>query len=108
MSRKRMSRRQMLKGIGLAAVGAAAAACKPQTVVIKETVIVEGTPQVVEKVVEQTVVVEAPPVEAEMVEISFMGWGGTEEDEGVRSAITSLNPSISFTHSHSTPSSYCR
>ena len=53
MSQKKLSRRQMLRGLGLVAVGAAAAACQPKTVVVKETVketvIVEGTPKVVEK-----------------------------------------------------------
>ena len=66
MKSKALSRREFLKGIGLAAGGAALAACQPQTVIVKETVketvIVEGTPKVVEreveKIVKETVVVE--------------------------------------------------
>jgi multiple sugar transport system substrate-binding protein len=115
MSQKKLSRRQMLKGLGLAAVGAAAAACQPKTVIVKETVketvIVEGTPQVVEKevtkVVKETVVVAAPASE-EVVEITFMGWGATEEDEGVRAAIRvfeGAEPNIKVTWLH-TPDNY--
>ena len=57
MSEKRMSRRQMLRGLGLAAVGAAAAACQPKTVIIKETVEVEKE-KIVTQVVTQVVEVE--------------------------------------------------
>jgi multiple sugar transport system substrate-binding protein len=110
MSQKKLSRRQMLKGLGLAAVGAAAAACQPKTVVVretvKETVIVEGTPKVVEK--EVTKIVEATPVPEEIVEITFMGWGATEEDEGVRAAIRTFEgaePNIKVTWLH-TPDNY--
>jgi multiple sugar transport system substrate-binding protein len=114
MSQKKLSRRQMLKGLGLAAVGAAAAACQPKTVVVKETVketvIVEGTPVVVEKevtkVVKETVVVAPAP--EEVVEITFMGWGATEEDEGVRAAIRvfeGAEPNIKVTWLH-TPDNY--
>jgi len=66
MSTRKISRREMLKGLGLAAVGTALAGCAPKVVektvvvekpvekVVKETVIVEGTPQVVERVVTAT------------------------------------------------------
>jgi peptide/nickel transport system substrate-binding protein len=75
-----LSRREFLRGAALAAVGVAAIACQPQTVIVekekevtrvvketvKETVVVAGTAQVVEKevtkVVKETVVVEATPV----------------------------------------------
>ena len=110
MSRKTLSRRQMLKGLGLATVGAAAAACQPKTIVVKETVketvIVEGTPQIVEK--EVTKIVEATPAPDEIVEITFMGWGATEEDEGVRAAIRTFEgaePNIKVTWLH-TPDNY--
>jgi multiple sugar transport system substrate-binding protein len=89
----------MLKGVGLAAAGAALAACQPQTVVvkeevpvtqivketIKETVIVEGTPQVVEKevtkVVEKQVtrVVAATPAPPEPVVLEVWHWDEFEE-----------------------------
>ena len=57
---KSISRREFLRLAGIGGAGMLAAACgatpAPQqvveTVVVKETVVVEGTPQVVEKVVE--------------------------------------------------------
>ena len=76
---KKVSRRHFLRGLGVAAAGAAVAACQPKTVlvetevekevtkvievekVVKETVVVEGTPKTVEKVVKETVVVEVTP-----------------------------------------------
>ena len=65
-----VSRRKFLKGLGLAAVGAAAAACQPQTVVVEKAV---------EKVVKETVVVEKvveKPAEAKGVEIRFLTRAG--------------------------------
>lgn len=67
---KTVSRRQMLKYVGLGAAGSLLAACQPQVVyetvekVVKETVIIEGEEKVVEKVVVETRVVEkeAQPV----------------------------------------------
>jgi multiple sugar transport system substrate-binding protein len=54
-----LSRRSFLRGLGTVAVGTAIAACQPQTIIVKEavkeTVIVEGTPKVIEKVVTQIV-----------------------------------------------------
>ena len=61
MSKQKMSRRRFLQGALLTAAGAAAAACQPKTVVVKETVEVE---KVVEKEKEVTRVVEKA-VEAE-------------------------------------------
>ena len=67
---KNLSRRNFLMGAGVASAAVVAAACQPKVVevtkivekVVKETVMVAGTPQVVEKVVKevvkQTVVVE--------------------------------------------------
>jgi hypothetical protein len=52
----KISRRKFLKGLGLATVGAAAAACQPQTVVVRETVVVEKD-KIVEKEVEVTRIV---------------------------------------------------
>lgn len=66
MFARKMSRREMLKGLGLVMASTALAACAPKVLketvivekpvekVVKETVIVEGTPQVVEKVVTAT------------------------------------------------------
>jgi len=58
MSADKMSRRTMLKGLGLAAAGTVLAGCAPK--VVKETVVVEKT---VEKVVEKVVTATAAPVE---------------------------------------------
>jgi ABC-type glycerol-3-phosphate transport system substrate-binding protein len=58
MSGRKMSRRTMLKGLGLAAAGTALAGCAPK--VVKETVIVEKP---VEKVVEKVVTATAAPLE---------------------------------------------
>ena len=67
---KTVSRRDLLRMIGIGGAAVTAAACQPKVVevekvvtqvvekVVKETVMVAGTPQVVEKVVKQTVVVE--------------------------------------------------
>ena len=90
MSGKRMSRRQLLKALGLAAAGVAAAACQPKTVIVekekvitqvvketvKETVVVEGTPKVVEKQVTKVVekVVTATPPPEPPIKLTVAGW----------------------------------
>ncbi len=50
---KRFSRRALLRSLAVGTASAALAACKPKVVekVVKETILVQGTPQVVEKVV---------------------------------------------------------
>jgi len=61
-----MTRRELLRSAALAASAGLVAACQPKVVevtkvvekVVKETVVVQGTPQVIEKVVKETVVVE--------------------------------------------------
>ena len=83
MCARKMSRREALKGLGLAAAGMAAAACQPKTVIVKETVketvIVEGTAKVVEKIVEK--VTTATPVSAEDLPIIYWSMFGLEEGE---------------------------
>lgn len=75
MEDKKLGRRDVLRGLGLAAAGAAVAACQPKTVIvketIKETVIVEGTPKVVEKEVTRVIEKEvtAAPVAGEIPEV---------------------------------------
>jgi ABC-type glycerol-3-phosphate transport system substrate-binding protein len=82
MSDRKMSRRKFLRGALLSAAGAAAAACQPKTVIVektvKETVIVEGTPQVVEK--EVTVVVEqaVPSAGKKDVRVQLSSWAVAE------------------------------
>ena len=60
-----MNRRNFLRAAALSAAGAAAVACQPQTVIVKETVEVEKE---VEKVVKETVVVEKE-VEKEVTKV---------------------------------------
>lgn len=106
MNQQSLSRRDFLRLGALTAAGAALAGCQaPTPQVIRETVEVA-----VEKTVEveKTVVVQATPAPEEVVEITFMGWGATEEDEGVRSAITvfqGAEPNIKVTWLH-TPENY--
>lgn len=101
METKRISRREFLTLAGAAGGAALLAACQPR--VVKETVEVP-----VEKIVKETVIVPATPAPEEVVEITFMGWGATEEDEGVRSAIRvfeGAEPNIKVTWLH-TPENY--
>lgn len=70
MSNRPLSRRQFLQMTAIGSAGAILAACAPQAAPATEG--------------------EAPKEEApaaEAVEITFMGWGATEEDEGVKAAI---------------------
>jgi multiple sugar transport system substrate-binding protein len=95
VSQKKRSRRDFLRTGFLAAAGAALAGCatptpqviekeKVVTQIVKETVVVEGTPQVVEKevtkvvkeTVEKIVEVTAAPVEVAPVELRIAWWGG--------------------------------
>lgn len=79
----RMLTRRAVLRLGCAGAGAALlAACQPKVVevekvvkeVVKETVIVEGTPKVVEKVVEK--IATAPPAPKEKVELAIYGFQG--------------------------------
>jgi multiple sugar transport system substrate-binding protein len=74
MKRMNLSRRDFLRMSALAAAGTALASCAP-----KATQATQPT----EEVKSPT---QAPPPEQE-VTITFMGWGGVEEDEGVQAAI---------------------
>ena len=108
----KLSRRVFLRTAAALGGGVLVAACQPKVVekIVKETVVVEKE---VEKVVKETVMVEKIVKETvvapkELVKISFMGWGGTEEDEGVRAAIEKFqeeNPGIEVTWMH-TPDAY--
>ena len=71
--KKTMSRRDFIKIASLASGAGILASCKPS-----------GTATVAPTAVEK--VVEVPPT-AEPVTITFTGWGGTEEDEGVKAAV---------------------
>ena len=73
MSQKNLSRRDFLRLGALTAAGTLVAACAPTpTPEVVEKVVTKE----VEKVVKETVVVQATPAPEEVVEISFMGWGG--------------------------------
>jgi multiple sugar transport system substrate-binding protein len=105
MSHKRLNRRDFLRLGALTTAGTVLAACAPApTPEVVEKVVTKE----VEKVVKETVVVQATPAPEEVVEITFMGWGGPEEDEGVRAAITvfqGAEPNIKVTWLH-TPETY--
>lgn len=93
MDSKRLSRRHFVASCAAVATGLMVAACAPKVVevtkivkeVVQETVIVEGTPQVVErevtKVVKETVVMEKV-VEAAPVEWPTVRWAAKPPDEG--------------------------
>lgn len=63
----KVTRRKLFRYLGIGAAGVILAACAPEEEVVKETVIVEGTPKVVEKEVEK--VVTPTPGPKEPVEI---------------------------------------
>jgi ABC-type glycerol-3-phosphate transport system substrate-binding protein len=71
----RLTRRKLMQYVMAGAGATFLAACQPRTVevehTVKETVIVEGEPQVVEKVVKETVVVEKTPEPAKGVKITM-------------------------------------
>jgi multiple sugar transport system substrate-binding protein len=87
---KSLTRRQLLRIAGLGTLGAALAACQPKVVevtrvveqkvevekVVKETVVVAGTPQIVEKVVKETVITEAKPAPKTEATIRYLSWWG--------------------------------
>jgi branched-chain amino acid transport system substrate-binding protein len=69
MNTKGLTRREFLRGAALTGVGLAAAACGPSPTppppqIVKETVVVAGTPQVIEKVVTATPAPTAAPTMA--------------------------------------------
>jgi branched-chain amino acid transport system substrate-binding protein len=70
-TKKGLSRREFLRGAALTGVGVIAAACAPATTpptpapqIVKETVVVAGTPEVIEKVVTATPAPTEAPTEA--------------------------------------------
>lgn len=109
METKRLSRRDFIRMGTVAAGGAALAACAPSAPeVIREEVEVTRIVEVEGETVIEEVLVTAEPPPQELVEISFMGWGGPEEDQGVRDLIFRfeyLNPDIKVEWLH-TPQDY--
>lgn len=98
MSRERITRRQALKGLGIAAAGAMLAACQPKVVekvvekpvekVVKETVVVAGTPKVVEKVVTPTPAPKGTPeIWVEIGQPDCAAGGNPQKTEAVRKYI---------------------
>jgi len=102
MKMRKLTRREMLKSLGLAVAGAALAGCTPE--VVKETVIVEKP---VDKVVKETVIVEkvvtAVPAPEEPEELVF--WhnmpSGAWYDciDAMVTKFNEENPNIIVTHS---------
>jgi len=73
--KKNLSRRDFIKIASLTSGAAILAACAPATTATQ-------APKVAD-----TALPAATPPPAEAVTITFTGWGGTEEDEGVKSAV---------------------
>jgi len=110
MSQKNVSRRAFLRTGALGAGAAVLAACQPKVVevekvitrevekVVKETIIVEGTPQVVEKTVKEVVqeVVTATPGPKERVTIHATGYGEIDQWEFTRALAAEKLPDIDF------------
>jgi multiple sugar transport system substrate-binding protein len=71
MSKRPLSRRQFLQMSAVGTAGALLAACAPATTAPAA----------------KTDATKAAPPKAETATITFMGWGATEEDEGVKAAI---------------------
>ena len=88
-----ISRREFIHISALGVAGVAVAACQPKTVIVKETVVVEGTPQVVEKEVttvvekEVTTVVEKEKVVKETVVVEVAPPSKFEEAPGVEEQV---------------------
>jgi multiple sugar transport system substrate-binding protein len=82
--KKNMSRRDFIKVASLTGGAAILAACAPATTATQAPKAADTT-------------VAATPVPAEAVTITFTGWGGTEEDQGVKNAVAYFeeqNPKI--------------
>ena len=84
------TRRQFLSAAAVATSGAVLAACQPKIVevekIVKETVMVEGTPQVIEKVVKETVVqkevVKETVIQVESkTHIAWFDWGDINDKQ---------------------------
>lgn len=94
MSNQKLSRRRFLQLAGASAAAGVVAACTP--VVVQQTT---G---------ETAGAADSGAPAAETVTITFMGWGGTEEDEGVLAAIKVFQeetPGVEVTWLH-TPDNY--
>lgn len=95
MPRVKVSRKEFLLASGATLAGTVIAACTPAApATAKPAPTAAGE--------------EVPVAPGKEVTISFMGWGGTEEDEGVRAAIDVFqeeNPNIKVTWLH-TPDNY--
>lgn len=106
MSTNRISRRDLLKGLGITAAGSVLAACAPEvireTVTVKETVMVEGTPEVVE--VEKVVTVEVEAPSDEPITIRWWSYyapsGRALLCAGIAKEFEDLNPGVTVELGH--------
>lgn len=84
---RKFTRREVLKGLGVATAGTALVACTPQAV--REAGSVEGTPQVVEKVVTAT-----PAVKEQKLRIAVFGPSQAEGIAPVKDGFERENPNV--------------
>jgi multiple sugar transport system substrate-binding protein len=102
-----ISRRNFLQLSAMATAGATLVACASPTPTAAPVTQSEETPSAQAEAT-QAPATEAPQAEQTVTTISFMGWGGTEEDEGVRAAIAQFEketPNIKVDWLH-TPDNY--
>jgi multiple sugar transport system substrate-binding protein len=97
---KQMSRRELLRLMGMGCAGAALAACQPR--VVKETVVVEKeSEKEVTRIVKETVVVKEKAVPEEVVVLDFMNRGNEYIKEVANQQIALFNegyPHIKIMH----------
>ena len=91
MKALKLSRRDLIRSVSLTTAGMALAACQPKVVtevvketveierVVKETVVIEGTPQVVEKVIKE-VVTATPSIKVAAGPVTITYWTGWYTD----------------------------
>jgi multiple sugar transport system substrate-binding protein len=97
MGTKKFSRREFLSMAAVTTAGIGLAACQPTA---SAPAAAEGNATEAE--------VQSTPSEADVINITFMGWGGPEESQGVQDLIKRFeadNPTIKVTWQH-TPEDY--
>jgi len=106
MFEAKMSRRELLKALGAAAAGSVLAACAPQpeTVTVRETVVVEVEGEVEVREVEKLVTVEVAPQD-DLVELTWLShtyepWNNALAAQGMQ--YMNENPNVKIVYSYIT------